>query len=160
MSDLDQAAIDSLTVCRKVIMSGPKKDYASVHGSRRNGFDAESDDGTRFRVFMRQHETFLEDFSVGLEVQRPDGSWLMLMRCNGPHGEVCDPHNQDRHHSYHIHRALVSNIEQGYKPERGGEPTTKYASFEQALRFFLQETGVAYTDDHFPGLRNRTLFDT
>ena len=43
-----------------------------------------------FEVFMRRHNKYIENFSIGLRYQTEDRSMgtITLVRYNGPHGEV------------------------------------------------------------------------
>jgi hypothetical protein len=153
-----QEFLDELITCPKTIAEPPKKSMTSLHGSKRNDMIVESGPGKRFRVFMRQSEAFEEDFSIGLRFEPPGGEAIVLMRCNGIHGDVQSSQGATYHAVYHIHKARAENIEQGLRPERGGEPTNEYATFDQALRYFLKATRIEWTDTHFPRLRQTELF--
>lgn len=155
-----QEVLDDLIGCRKTITDPPKKNLSSLYGHKRNGFKAKCEDGRQFTVFIRISEKFEENFSIGLKFDSPEGESITLLRCNGPHGEYLDPNAQPHWHSdYHYHRANIRNIDLGKKPEAGGTHTIEYASYRQALRFFLRTTAIQWTDSHFPDLEQKSLFE-
>lgn len=161
MENYTQAALDELVSCEKTIVDGPKKNYGSMLGSRRNGMIVEAGNGRQFSVFMRQSEAFAENFSIGLQYLPKDDEPLILLRCNGPHGMVAQslPSPLSHHVGFHIHRATQENIEQGLRPEKGAEITTEFASYKDALKFFLNLANIKWTEKHFPGLVQPNLFD-
>lgn len=159
MRTYTQADLDLLVKCPKIVTAPPKQAMVSLHGSQRNGFrlkaEASSDE---FFVFLRISEAFQEDFSIGLMYEPPGSSSFLLFRCNGPHGDVLTPSGHP-HFGYHIHKALEENILAGRKPESGGVITSEYASYTQALRFFVRHCNILRADHHFPDIYQRQLFD-
>ena len=153
MKSYSQEEIDELISCPKVITDPPKREMRLERGSRRNNMRllSKSDD-REFTVFMRINEDFQENFSIGLEYSPKDerGSFCLL-RCNGPHGEFVESPTSS-HFLYHIHSAKPENIEAGLRAERGGEATDAYASYTQALLYFLKRINVLNVEDFFPGL--------
>ena len=66
---------------------------------------AESEDGARFRVYLRQNLGDERDFSCGLALLHKGGKPLSLIRYNGsnhPHGEI--------RYRCHIHRATAEAL--------------------------------------------------
>jgi hypothetical protein len=155
-----QEEIDSLISCPKVIAEPPRREMRSERGSKRNNMELRSTQGDlEFSVFMRINEDFSENFSIGLNYSpRDERGTLCLLRCNGPHGDFIgvSPSSQP-HFRFHIHRAKADNIEAGLKAERGGEPTDGYASYKDALAFFLQEINVVNALEFFPELSQPML---
>jgi len=153
-----QQDIERLITCAKEISDPPRKEMRAERGSQRNDMRLRSREGDlEFSVFMRINDDFPENFSIGLEFRPQDepGS-ICLLRCNGPHGEfVGGP--QSPHFLPHIHRARPENIEAGLRAERGGEPTDAYASYLEALRYFLRIVNVTNVDEFFPNLRQLEL---
>lgn len=129
---------------------------------RRNDFRCQAVTGEeRFRIFMRQNICFPENFSIGLVHLRDDGSELVLLRCNGPHGPVVDDQLSDAsrpHVDFHIHEAKQENVENDLSPEAGADVTTEYGTFDDALAYFVQRCGIEEAEKHFPALGNPTLF--
>lgn len=160
MKAYSQEELDSLISCQKVIIEPPQKEMRSDKGHRRNSMELRSiQNDTEFSVFMRINEYFAENFSIGLDYSPKDErGTLCLLRCNGPHGGfVGDTPNTQSHFRYHIHRAKAKNLEAGLRAEHGGEPTEKYASYKDALDFFLQEINVVNALEFFPELSQPML---
>lgn len=104
---------------------------------------------------MRINDAFPENFSIGLNyLPRDERGILCLLRCNGPHGEYLGG-ALSPHHLYHIHRAKAANLEAGLRAELGGDPTSDYASYEEALAWFLKAVNVKNAGEHFPGVFQR-----
>jgi len=111
----------------------------------------ESEDGEeRFTVFMRKNETFAENFSIGLEYHPATGPTFTLLRCNGPHGQHVELGVEpDAHYAYHIHGALADRVNEGNFSERHATVVDGYASYEEALQFFIRHVGIEDADMHF-----------
>lgn len=142
MAEYRQTEIDALISCPKEVRAQPLRERKLVNASFRNDAKLVATDGTagEFAVFMRQSEDFPEDFSIGLIYQPGDGRQdLVLLRCNGQHGEFTGLPGQDAQHphwGYHIHRATEAALDAGFKAEKYAEPTTEFASYEEALPYF------------------------
>jgi hypothetical protein len=93
-----------------------------------------------FQMFMRKNEDFPENFSIGLIYSPHDGRGeVTLFRCNGKHGNFNRSFDQAHPHTdWHIHRASAEAIEAGYVAEKDATKTTEYASFEEALQYFVK----------------------
>jgi hypothetical protein len=153
-----QQDIDRLISCSKVITDPPRKEMRVERGSRRNDMWLRAEDGDlEFSVFIRVNDDFPENFSIGLDYRAPDErSSICLLRCNGPHGGfVGGP--ESAHFLHHIHKASAGNLDVGLRAERGGEPTDAYASYLEALRYFLKIVNVTNADEFFPNLRQLPL---
>ena len=150
MKKYEQKEIDLLIGCEKEIVEPPKKEMKSERGSKRNSMKLQSKKGDAvFRVFMRQSTAFDEDFSIGLEYLPIDEREnLMLIRCNGNHSTEKEGH-PPHHYVFHIHKAKEDNILKGKRPEAGGEQTKEYASYEQALSYFLRLINVNNPEEYF-----------
>lgn len=161
MRQYTQDALDALIACRKAVVDPPRKEMKSERGCRRNDMTLRSEDGQHdFTVFMRVNEDFPENFSIGLDyVPREEPGSLSLVRCNGPHGQTVDEFDASRpHFSPHIHKALEANISRGIRPEKGAVMTREYASFEQALPYFLRLINVAGASEILPQHQQMDLF--
>lgn len=150
MKEYEQKEIDLLIKCEKEIVEPPRKEMKIERGSKRNSMKLKSRKGDCFfRVFMRQSVTFPEEFSIGLQYLPVDEKEdLMLIRCNGKHSTYKEGH-PPHHYVFHIHKAKEDNIKKGKRPEFGGEMTKEYASFEQALSYFLKLVNVINAGEHF-----------
>jgi hypothetical protein len=116
--------------------------------------------GTRdFSVFMRMHDEFNENFSIGLKHDPRDGSGeVILLRWNGPHGEYNNRFDASHPHAeYHVHRASEAAIRAGLRPESRAERTQAFASYREALVYFLNETNVVDAADYFPDSKQESL---
>lgn len=160
MKTYSQEEIDNLIVCPKVITEPPRKEMRLERGSRRDNMALRSTDGDlEFSVFIRINEDFPENFSIGLNYSPQDErGTICLLRCNGPHGNflgsLAFPAS---HFSCHVHRAKADNIEAGLRAERGGKLVEGYASYRDALAFFLRETNVINATEYFPELNQPML---
>jgi hypothetical protein len=158
MTAYSQEEINHLISCPKVITEPPKKAMRSERGSRRNDIGLRSKDGElEFSVFMRINEDFHENFSIGLNYSpRDQRGTLCLLRCNGPHGDFIGD-TLGAHFRYHVHRAKASNLTAGLRAESGAEATARYASYNDALAFFLDEINVINAFEYFPELSQPML---
>ncbi|MDQ6701222.1 MAG: hypothetical protein M3Z36_13665 [Acidobacteriota bacterium] len=162
MAVYNQNEIDDLIECPKNIFEAPKRAMKLVGADWRNDMRLVSCDEPilDFSVFMRKNEDFPENFSVGLKYHpKDDRGEIILLRCNGPHGGYNASFDPDHPHwAYHVHRADEKAIDAGLKAEKYARITTAYASFEEALRYFVREINLNATDvsRYFPKL---TLID-
>lgn len=160
MKEYTQAELDDLINCPKEIIELARRDLRLEGNQRRNDMRlrAEGDD-REFRVFMRMHNEFNENFSIGLVHLPKDGSGeLALLRCNGPHGEYnanFDPEHP--HAEFHVHRASEAAIRAGFRPEKRAERTERFASYREAFAYFLQEINIVNAAAYFPDERQTTL---
>jgi hypothetical protein len=129
-------------------------------GSWRNDMRLASVEGdAEFRVFMRKNDKFPENFSIGLVYLPRDGSGeIPLLRCNGPHGgynAAFDPSHP--HHAPHVHTTTEEMIASGNRPESSADVCEEYASYEEALQYFLRTVNVANAMQHFSDIAQGTF---
>ena len=156
-----QQEIDDLIACPKVVSDAPKRDMKLDRGHFRNDMRLKStDDKLEFRVFMRQSEDLPENFSIGLAFLAKDGSGeVVLLRCNGPHGEYNDSFDPGHpHYDYQVHRASAEMIEAGLRPEKAATINRDFASYEEALQYFLRTTNITDARTYFADLVQGQLF--
>ena len=162
LSDLE---IQNLIGLPKMIgAKSPNKGYKEENGHERCDLDLEatSTSGAKFTAFIRRHNKFIENFSIGLRYQTDDRSLgtITLVRYNGAHGEVS--RQPDGHYAKpHIHRMTAAEIVSGNtQPQEGErEVTDRYSTYEQALTVFFIDSGVANYEVYFPGLLQGRLFN-
>ena len=162
MKEYQQQVLDRLVTCAKEINRPPKREMLLERGSWRNDMDLKSMDGNEFfEVFLRKADAFPENFSIGLVwCPREDPERVCLIRCNGPHGEFrVDSSTPGPHYGHHVHLATAAAIAAGEKPERGGQVTTAFASFEEAIVYFINHCHIVKAGDHFPHAKPAPLFD-
>jgi len=162
MKTWTQPELDELISCSKKVEDPPRKDMRSDRGHKRNDMTLRSPDDTkRFSVFMRINETFPENFSIGLTYDpRDEPGEIILLRCNGPHGEHDNSPIEDPqpHFGFHIHRARADVINARLSPDKFASLTDAYASFEEALHHFLKLANIIGTEDYFPTHHQLPLF--
>ncbi len=165
MSAYTQKEIDELIASPKHVGEPPKREMKQIHAHLRNDMTLLSSGGIVgvFRVFMRRSVDFPENFSIGL-IYLPNDTRgeLTLLRCNGQHGDFngsFDPEHP--HYDYHVHRADERAIDAGLKPEKYAAITGEYASFEEALQYFLKLVGMSDSDveRYFPKKQQEFFFD-
>lgn len=155
MRNYTQAEIDNLIGCPKTITTGPRREMALERGQFRNEFLCETADGLRFSVFLRKNAMFEENFSIGLEHHTDSGAKVILLRCNGPHGEHLNgsPWSSDHpHFGRHIHMATSESIADGLQSEKHATITDQYATFDDALAFLVLRCNIQGADKYFPAL--------
>ena len=108
---------------------------------------------------MRRSEDLLENFSIGLAFLAKDRSGeVVLLRCNGPHGGYNDSFDADHPHwDYHVHRASAEMIEAGLRPERAAAIDRSFASYEEAVQYFLRATNITDARTYFADLAQGIL---
>ena len=162
MKSYSDAEIDLLIQCPKVVSVSPKHIDSLDKGHYRNNMELRSVDGQySFSVFMRRHEFFAENFSIGLKYHPFDtpGSFV-IVRLNGPHGEHIDGWDDfdTPHCGYHIHKAKNENLEKGRRAEIYAELTTEYSNYNDALLYLLRYCNIRTNHEYFTKLRQGSLF--
>jgi len=125
---------------------------------------ASDDTEGQFSVFMRKSGDFPENFSIGLIYHPADSPGeITLVRCNGQHGEYNggpgDP--SDPHWHYHVHQAQEVALDAGERAEKYAVKTDAYASFEEAVQYFLKTVNLDEKESriHFPTKVQSILFE-
>ncbi len=161
MKTYSQKEIDDLIATPKVITEPPKQEFRSERGHKRNGMRLQSLNGEQeFTVFMRINEDFPENFSIGLEHSPHDErGTILLLRCNGPHGEfIGQPELPRPHFLHHVHKAGAANLDAGLRAEANAKATDAYASYKEAFRYFLKIIKAANAQEFFPDVYAPLLF--
>jgi hypothetical protein len=146
-----QKDIDDLIACPKEISEPPKKDMKLADAHWRNDMKLVASNGIlgEFLVFMRRSEDFPENFSIGLIYQPNDGrAEVVLLRCNGQHGVYNGGagNASHPHWDYHIHVASEKALEAGERAERHADKSSAYASFEEAVQYFILRVNLSNRD--------------
>ena len=139
-----QNELDALATCAKRVSDPPRRDMKSEGAFARNDFGLESIDGQhRFKVFFRQNQTFPENFSLGLDYLPQTGGRFTILRVNGAHGDFnrsfdpAHPHNHP-----HVHCMTAEDLSRGILKPRSATPSSEYASFEQAVPYFVKRVNI------------------
>ncbi len=135
-----QTELDYLITCPKRITDPPRREMKMEEGYSRNDFRAESMEGGHcFYVFLRRNERFPENFSIGLDYDPPIGGRVALLRVNGPHGDYNRSFDPAHPHSdTHVHWVNAEDVELGIQKLRRAKAVKEYASFEEAVWYFLK----------------------
>lgn len=111
-------------------------------GHKERELDVEGEDGTHYRLILRQSDFNTLDFSVILAVRPAESNqFFRLRRYNGKHGEHTNQIEGDRFYDFHIHRATERYQESGMDEDAFAETTDRYADFHGALRCMLEDCG-------------------
>lgn len=124
------------TVSKQVTNPGARWSEKPGRHRQRN-FTAVSDDGSSYRVYLRQNMDDEKDFSCGLALMHRGGKPLSLVRYNGSsraHGEI--------RYRCHIHRATARAVAAGRKIDSHADETDRYATLEGALACLIDDCGV------------------
>lgn len=141
---LTREKMNQLQATPKRVVEPVPRSWTEERGQRRKTLRLRSRDGKHnFRLFLRSNLRFPENFTVGLAWVSPDDGEVTLLRCNGPHGTHSSQGFPPDHPHYgcHIHRPSPDDALQGVTIERDAEPTTEYATLEEAV-LWLGEAAV------------------
>jgi len=149
MESINDALLQEVLFCDKVAVRADRKKLSFSNRHRRNNIYLKSKDGKyEYKLYLRQSEDFLEDFSVGLIWMNPANfieiskSSIILLRCQGPH-DGKEPLGSDIHHDYHIHTITLEDFkDKRYQKPSGRVSTTAFSSFEQAIFYLLNDYNV------------------
>jgi hypothetical protein len=137
--NFSQADLEQLIVCSKRVTDPPRTEMKVENGYTRNDFRLESlDSAHQFQAFFRRNERFPENFSLGLIYLPSDAVRFPLVRVNGPHGDFnCSFDPSHPHSDTHVHRMSAEDLAAGIMKPRLVAVSREYASFEQAIPYFL-----------------------
>ena len=153
MLPITEELLQEVLSCPKISRRADRKRMTSSNRSKRNTVYLSSENGKyEYKLFMRQSEEFMEDFSVGLIWTNPaqyidvTKNSIFLIRCQGPHDGKA-PQGTDIHHDYHIHRITLDDIrERRYQKPSGRMSTDEFSSFEQAVFYLINTFEVKNID--------------
>ena len=104
---------------------------------QQRNFTAETEDGSFYRIYLRQNLDDEKDFSCGLALVRRGGKPLSLVRYNGSshaHGEI--------KFRCHIHRGSAEALAEGKKIDSQADETDRYRTLDGALACLIEDCGV------------------
>lgn len=82
------------------------------------------------------------------------------MRYNGQHDIAKDVvESVKTHFTFHIHYAIPENLNDGRYEKHPSRPTTRYASFNEAINGFMLEANVGDYASYFPELKYLPLLE-
>ena len=122
-------------------------------GHKERELDLTGENGTQYRLILRQSNFNTLDFSIILAVDPAGSSQLFrLRRYNGKHGEHTNHIEREKFYDFHIHQATERYQEKGTREDAYAEATQRFADIHSALRCMLQDCGFEATQDAQPSL--------
>jgi hypothetical protein len=111
-------------------------------GHKERELDITGENGTLYRLILRQSDFNTMDFSIILAVN-PAGSnqHFRLRRYNGKHGEHTNKIEGNTFYDFHIHYATERYQENGMQEDAFAEATDRYGDYNGALRCMLEDCG-------------------
>ncbi len=109
-------------------------------GHRESELDIKGDNGSDFRLIVRQSLINALDFSIILTYMPPKSNQLFrLRRYNGKSHEHTNSIEDRTFYDYHIHYATARYQEIGAREDSYAEATDRYADLQQAVTCMIQD---------------------
>lgn len=122
-------------------------------GHKERELDVAGENGTQYRLILRQSDFNTMDFSIILAVSPSDSNQLFrLRRYNGKSHEHTNQIEGDTFYDFHIHCATERYQESGLREDAFAERTDRYADFHTALRCMLEDCRFQMPQDAQPSL--------
>jgi len=134
--------IESLVLERKPLPADWRSRARMVpkRGHQERHLDITGDDGSEFRMILRQSTVNVLDFSIILAVRVPQSSQMFrLRRYNGKSHEHTNHIEGGSFYDFHIHLATARYQEFGAREDAYAVPANSYESFPDALRCLFAE---------------------
>lgn len=153
--------IHDLIVCEKNVISSDYKTLKQDNQHMKANIDLEDKNKNKFRLFIRQSSEFLEDFSIGLLLLKPNAfdENAILVRFQGPHDTLFNPRlGNDLHCVFHSHILSEDDIrnKRFIHPSKKDE-RSEYESFEEAFEFALKYCNIIGVDRFFKLKENQQI---
>lgn len=153
MEIITESLLSEVINCNKIAIKADRKRMVKTNRHKRNVIYLISNDQKyEFKLFLRQSEEFIEDFSVGLIWTNPAAyiniskNSVILIRCQGPHDGKA-PLGTDIHHDFHVHYITLDDFrERRFQKPSGRMTTDKFMSFAQAISYFVKTFNVSNID--------------
>lgn len=144
----DEEIARLLSVSKRIL--NPKARKISKRGSEQVNYDAESEAGEKFRVYLRQNLRIPEGFSCGLLLVTESGETVTLARYNGSDHEHGNPLDGGKPLpiACHIHRATERYMLAGRKAEHYADTTTRYSNLDGALKALSADCNISGFSDN------------
>ncbi len=124
-------------------------------GHRENEFFIDRNDGSKFRIMIRQSIHNPLDFSIILGFLKPNSNILIrLTRYNGKsHQHQNKLEKTDKFYDFHIHLATERYQKTGqYRPEHFAEPTNRYSDIHSAWICFAEDCNISFPNSNIQPL--------
>jgi hypothetical protein len=128
-------------------------DYRSLfhtkpkQGHQEQEFDLAGDNGSRFRILLRQSSGNPFDFSAILALLPAAGPLFRLRRYNGKSHQHTNGIEKQTFYDFHVHQATERYQDLGMREDTFAETTDRYADMEGAIRCMLNDCGFVPPDD-------------
>ncbi len=110
-------------------------------GHSEQELDIRGEQGSEFRIMLRQSLTDIRNFSAILKVKVPNTNvWFKLKRYNGVH-EHTNCIEKNRFRSFHIHCATQRYQEIGASEEHYASVSDGYSTLQDAVKCLLRDCG-------------------
>lgn len=112
----------------------------SKRGHEESDFDLYGDQGSEFRLILRQNKIAQLDFSIILAVRVPETNGLFrLRRYNGKSHEHTNRLENETFYGFHIHMATERYQQLGAREDAYAAMTDRYADFGSALHCLFSD---------------------
>jgi hypothetical protein len=140
---LTEEQINRLLLMPKRVTNPAARNVTDANHDKRD-YVLESVDGTeRFRLFVRQNKTILNDFSCGLQWLPAGSEALILARYNGSSHEHPNQLEQTKiGFACHVHRATERYIQASLKAEGFATESTAYQTCNGALHALVMDCNI------------------
>lgn len=121
-------------------------------GHRERELTIIGDDGSEFRIILRESDHNPLDFSVILGYLPPKTNQLFRMRrYNGKSHEHSNKLEGERFYDFHIHTATERYQDSGFREDAHAQPTDRYSDLNGAVECLIKDCGfVRPSGDELP----------
>lgn len=124
-------------------------------GHRMQECEIPGEDGSIFRIMLRQNLLYPRDFSAILGYRLPDTGRVFRLRRYDSKAEHHNPIERQRFTDYHVHKATARYQARGRDEESYAEPSDRFTDLHSALQCLFAECGFDLPPDAqitlFPG---------
>lgn len=148
-----ESFLKEIIACPKHVIRADRKKMVLENRHYKNKLDLISEDEKyTYKMFIRQSDEFVEDFSIGLIWTNPQefisiSKNIIMLRYQGPH-DGKQALGFDVHHDFHIHEITPWDIEEKrYIKPSNRTSTDMFHSFQQALYYFIEKCDIINVED-------------
>lgn len=114
-------------------------------GHKEQELDISGDNGNQFRLFFRQSDHNVLDFSIILAHCPAESNLIFrLRRYNGKSHEHTNIIEMNTFYNFHIHIATERYQEIGAREDSYAEPTSRYSEFNAAIKCLLADCNFEF----------------
>jgi len=120
----------------------------SKRGHKERELEIRGDEGSGFRLILRQSNFNPLDFSVIVAYRPPKSSALFrLRRYNGKSHEHTNPMEGQTFYDFHIHQATERYQQMGGREDTYAEPTDRFSDLREAVSCLIKDCGFQMPHD-------------